>query len=1831
MKNLYISLLLLCSNICYLQASDYLNLSTIDPYTSIIAEDNQLISLGFDTNDLEISEIVKGNTTFDACTIPGEGITFDYGKPILPAISRFVVVPPNSGLELVVEAGEPRIVKASNPPEVWDDEDMLGYNQVAPPDNEIYPSVIAEMSEPIVIRGVRLVKVTTYPVRYDQSSDSYLHYDHIQTEIRFNNEEAVNPASHPNRRYRSSQFLKFIEALAINGENIRRDEPIDEMPPYVGHYLIVTHEACLEYAAPFIEWRRKSGYKVDILSLSSGDANNPAAVKEAIQDYYDMYLDDGIDPFDYILMIGDRSSYSYGPAPNWILNANTGTTNWGGAPHADYLYACLEGRDEIPDVGFARWMAGSQSTLELAVGRTLGYEATPFIDDLEWFGRSVVFSHHWGNSEQSEWHPSVHLTVRWGLELLQQKGFENIQHYEYFPWDQQGNRIGPWLGERINEGTNVMIGLTSLNYWRQNFQGVDDNSVFPIFLSAGNHGDLSSPSMFRTGDGDHLKGPVAMCFTAGELGTRNSVVPNSFIWMEMVRAFLVEDLSLGWARTSALIAFEGDMPDMQIWGHDVYPMYKTDFDVIGDPGLQPWIGVPTAVDIDFPEHISPEARALTVHVTNHEDNEDLMGAQVTIYNPGDMPDPDSDDYAEYDEMFMMTTTTNEWGTASFVFPEDSELELGTMYVTVSGRDVCPEFGEIAIEQSNLELGISRYSLMEIVGNDDDDVNPGESFFMLLYAKNLGSEDTAEDVTAELSTNSPWIEDFGDNIGFDDIEPGDEVIGWGGVEINISPSCPDAASRPLTNPVIDIILTNGDETWYSAIKLNPVAPNLEVSEIIGDEIIGLDQTEIDIELENVGGMDIGAFNAELVALEYGISVTRRNGDYLEIDAGETSTLDSDPFVVIGSALTIPGTRVEMALILSNEDDFVDTAYFELQVREPEENVPTGPDDYGYSCFDDTDTDWLLVPEYDWIEICPDEDDADFEGTLIDFDGHSENDIGEAMVIDLGYTLVFYGQEYDQITVATNGFICVGEQELIVNFENWPLDRCIGGGMGMIAPFWDDLRLNDGGVYYFHDEDNGRFIVEWYDLRHAVGNDELTFQVVLFDGEIYPTVSGDHKILFQYQSIDNTRNIRNGDQEWYDNIPFASVGISSPDGTTGINYTWNNEYPISAAQLEPERALLFTTSIFESWDGFLSGTVTNAFDNEPLEDVTVISRFNQIATTDADGYWEIPDAITGYEFDLRFTLQGYNDSVVSELFLEEDEELSVDVALLHPEFEPSQWSFVSYLEPDQTVEIDFTVENTGNGPLDWELKRQLPWGADADPWEHRVSYAVSDSVGDARVEGVVFADDRFYVSGSNILDGDDGENMIYVLDRDGHEVNRFTQSGDSRYGMRDLAWDGELIWGCSDELIIGFTTDGDSITSFEGPDGALNVIAWDPEREVLWVARKTGRAIYALTREGEEVFSIPRFDFRLTGLAYWKDAPDDYKLFIYHSPDNEIGVVHKVNPENGDTTFVRILEHEAGGSPRGAFCTNQYDVYSWVFMCISDNADHDRIDIWQLDARRDWFRVFTELDPDIPAEHGRIDARETKDFTLRLSSDDLPPEVEFNGFLVFKHDTTGRPSDTLDVLLDVVGERRQTDFSLLYPANGDTLPENPSNDTTMVTFAWEQSVDYNADDHVTYTAFFSAGDDTVSIECEDATSLDIEAIDLASEFNLPIETEWQLDWWVISYSGVDTVPCTENFTVRFMPDAILDSGDNIPVEFGLQSIHPSPFNAVTTISFGIDVNERAKLQIYDLTGRRVATLFDGNPAVGYHSIAWNASSFPSGLYFVRLESMNRVQTAKVALIR
>ena len=77
-------------------------------------------------------------------------------------------------------------------------------------------------------------------------------------------------------------------------------------------------------------------------------------------------------------------------------------------------------------------------------------------------------------------------------------------------------------------------------------------------------------------------------------------------------------------------------------------------------------------------------------------------------------------------------------------------------------------------------------------------------------------------------------------------------------------------------------------------------------------------------------------------------------------------------------------------------------------------------------------------------------------------------------------------------------------------------------------------------------------------------------------------------------------------------------------------------------------------------------------------------------------------------------------------------------------------------------------------------------------------------------------------------------------------------------------------------------------------------------------------------------------------------------------------------------------------------------------------------------------------------------------------------------------------------------------------------------------------------------------------------------------------------------------------------------------------------MTTIPFGTPKEARARLKIYDLTGKKVRTLMAGTVAAGHHTVTWNGrddsgQKVAPGIYFYRLETEQFKDTKKLILLR
>jgi hypothetical protein len=114
-----------------------------------------------------------------------------------------------------------------------------------------------------------------------------------------------------------------------------------------------------------------------------------------------------------------------------------------------------------------------------------------------------------------------------------------------------------------------------------------------------------------------------------------------------------------------------------------------------------------------------------------------------------------------------------------------------------------------------------------------------------------------------------------------------------------------------------------------------------------------------------------------------------------------------------------------------------------------------------------------------------------------------------------------------------------------------------------------------------------------------------------------------------------------------------------------------------------------------------------------------------------------------------------------------------------------------------------------------------------------------------------------------------------------------------------------------------------------------------------------------------------------------------------------------------------------------------------------------------------------------------------------------------------------------------------------------------------------------------------------------------------------------------------------TIKYsQPNGIQQISSNIPAHFRLEQNYPNPFNPNTVIKFqvsGLPSNvsiggfKFIKLGIYDVLGREITTLVTQGLRPGIYSVDWDASNYPSGVYFYRLTAADYTDTKKMILIK
>lgn len=881
--------------------------------------------------------------------------------------------------------------------------------------------------------------------------------------------------------------------------------------------LIISHTALEPDMEPFVTWKKSRGFDVYV-AYKQDIGNTVAEIKNYIISHYNEFH------CDYLLLLGDVNG-SFAIPTNMHPSPDTGEFN-----ADDNHYAIIEGNDYFPDMLVGRFSFGERNEFLTMRNKTINYERSPFMTDTNWMKKGLFVAGNWAEGNLRPITPvQMSRSVR---ERMLEYGYTAVDTV-FYPPTYPGTSL---IQQSINQGVQIIMyrGWGDANGWHypyfhipdlnNTFNGPKLPMVYSIVCNTGDFANNVNPSFgerwMRMGTPTSAAGCVAFVGPS-DLHTKTRF--NNSVSTGMMRG--IHDYHTRIFGSSVLagkIELYNNFPNNQ-GPADHVEFYFRVYNILSDPSMNMWILEPNVISsnviasgLTFTQSDS-HVRIVAPH---------LNGAVVT----------GSKDLQDF------SYTIIEDGLA--ILPMNPE-EAGNFRVTITKANWVPLVADLTPE-GEAGLGIVGNSLAGTTVNANTENN------MVLTFKNYSSG-TLTNVSVALATENE------DMVEIDNATQTIASLGSGATTTLGFPLSFSSEIHPRDIMTFTATINPGNKVHYFQLKAG--GAEFVVINHAGSLPLGQD-SPISFEVTNIGSAALSNAEVEIYSLTNAATVSTPIVNLGSFAIGETKTVNTTIHV---QPDTYNGRNIPLKFTVSDNQNYSITAFYAVTAGNPGTTDPTGPCEYGYFAYDSFDVGFPEAPVYDWIPVDPSAE------IFLNMDDGSR-------VIDLPFTFRFYGRDYQQITVCTNGWMSFGATWM-ADFYNHFIPAALGPN-AMIAGYWDDLKgmktgvnpdgsgiFNDISIAYWHDVPNNRYIIDWEDAYNQYNIDLMEnaslerFQIIL-----YPKDNADGDIVVQYHTVDNPGLTTN----------FCTVGIEDHSQTRGLTYTFANFYPPTATPLQAGLAIKFTTT-------------------------------------------------------------------------------------------------------------------------------------------------------------------------------------------------------------------------------------------------------------------------------------------------------------------------------------------------------------------------------------------------------------------------------------------------------------------------------------------------------------------------------------------------------------------------------------------------------------------------------------------------------------------------------
>ncbi len=823
-KGLCLGLLVCLMAAGSLFAGQSITVGTSPTGVTLLEQNSNSVTLQLNIGTVDFTTVNTRDGQFTLMTVDGFTTSHRIGEPALPMVNKLISIPFGCELQTKVVSSrsteisltnlgfndplmpeQPSLSKSVDPSTVPFEYDRSVYEQAG-----YYTLPQAESNIEGIMRGVRLGLVSIAPIEYDPIKNAVRICDQIIVTVTFEHPDWAETEMNWRKGY--SPYFEPIEGRVINYRGQFSTMKAD-LVKYPVKYLIISARMFEAQLQPFIQWKIKKGFNVQVAYTDVIGTTN-TAIKSYIQSVYNAGTPEDPPP-SFVLFVGDAQQIP-------PFNGSAGS-------HVTDLRFCEFTNDNFPEIYYGRFSAQNATQLQPQIDKTLEYEQYLMPDPSYLSNVTLVagvdgsYAPTYGNGQ-----------INYGTNLYFNAAHNITPNVWLYPASD-----GAGAPAAVRQTLNTGIGL--YNYTAH---GSHDGLYDPSFSTSdiasltANHkyllliGNCCLTNTFGTDYSTPCFGEAFLQAAdkagIGYIGGTNSTYWDEDYWWGVGDGPIVaagptyaqtgqgaydgvfhdhgEPVTQQYVTNDGLI-FAGNMAVTEA-GSSRTQYYWEIYTLMGDPSVMTYLGIPQQNNVVHDAAILMTSPSITVAAD--------PGSYVGISFEGQLVG------AGYvDESGQVTLPL-----AAFANP-------GTADIVVSCQNHIPYMSTIQIVTPSGPYVIYNANTL-VDGNGNGIVENGESVQMGVTLVNVGPDD-AYDVVATISTSDPYVTMTDDNEAYGTI-----THDWGTGYVENGFSFDVASDVPDKHKIVFDLTVTGTarDAWTGSFQIGVKAPVLEfVSASVNDAVGG----------------------------------------------------------------------------------------------------------------------------------------------------------------------------------------------------------------------------------------------------------------------------------------------------------------------------------------------------------------------------------------------------------------------------------------------------------------------------------------------------------------------------------------------------------------------------------------------------------------------------------------------------------------------------------------------------------------------------------------------------------------------------------------------------------------------------------------------------------------------------------------------------------------------------------------------------------------------------------------------------------------------------------